>query len=533
MTPLLPLAAALALAGLAPGGASAAPSNDACEDAKVVPEEDLNRYLDFPIDLPTATAAPDEPAGCAKAVDRSVWYRWTAPADGLLLVVTGCTPDFPALANVYTGSCESPSLSDCGEGACAGGVQLATAFVAQDEEYLVQLGTDPFTTPGVMAAQLCFLGPEQEDADDDGIPDCIDACTDDDRDGFGDGPLAKRPLETCPADNCEDVYNADQADRDGDGIGDACDEDEDRCQLTLQEAVDANLVLLSGKGCYTGDCLSITVLNPGPEGCVVKVRRGDVVVSRDESEQDMGVTRDQDLYVPPGGQVTLNGIYAACLELEKGTPIGGRIFDVTDNLADAVGHESLEALLAVLQVERGDSSGGLQGAVWRLTNGTPEDPLSDAVLTAAGLDPAKLPSGGFPALLNPFEGETDPEARHLEGLLTAAPAACVDAKTPDAAASCLLDELAATTQGIAVEAVKKRLRKQILKRVGGVRTKLDAAIVEDDPKKLAKLRKAASTRAEALLRLLERSAAKDKLPAPEASALQEDAADLAEVLALQ
>src|SRR5262249_41418338 len=32
------------------------------------------------------------------------------------------------------------------------------------------------------------------------------------------------PLNTCPTDNCPDVENPDQADSDGDGTGDACDQ---------------------------------------------------------------------------------------------------------------------------------------------------------------------------------------------------------------------------------------------------------------------------------------------------------------------
>jgi hypothetical protein len=522
--PRLPLVLVLAaLAGLAPASPGAsAPANDACETATAVPEEEANRFLDAGVDLPAATAVPGEPAGCVDDIDHTVWYRWTAPAEGALLVVTGCTPDFDAVANVYEAGCDAPLLVECGAGACAGGPQLAIAFVSAGEEYLVQVGTDASVAPGVMAVQLCFLGPEQDDADDDGIPDCIDACTDEDGDGFGDGPLAKRPLETCPEDNCEDVYNADQADRDLDGVGDACDEDEDRCELTLQEAADADWVVLRGKGCYSGDCIGITLLNSGGQGCVVKIRRGDVLVNRDEGEQDMGVTRDQDVYVPPGGEASLGGIYAACLEHEKDVPNTERLFDVTDNLASATGRENLAALLAVLQVPSAHSS-SVQGAVWRLTDGEPSDPQSDALLVAAGLDPAALPSGGFPDLLNPNAGSEDPPAQHLAGLLAGPPGDCESAGAPEAIAACLLERLTAAANGLAPEEIQKRLRKKIVKRAAGVRAKVDAAAVETDPEELAKLRKRARSRAERLLGLLERAAAKGKLPAVEGQQLRDDA----------
>ncbi len=46
---------------------------------------------------------------------------------------------------------------------------------------------------------------------------CID-CIDSDCDGFGDPGTAG----TCPVDNCPEIFNPDQADTDGDGIGDAC-----------------------------------------------------------------------------------------------------------------------------------------------------------------------------------------------------------------------------------------------------------------------------------------------------------------------
>ncbi|HYV19599.1 MAG TPA: FG-GAP-like repeat-containing protein [Verrucomicrobiae bacterium] len=60
----------------------------------------------------------------------------------------------------------------------------------------------------------------ERDADRDGIPDPLDPCTDSDGDGFGDPGVRNTG---CPADNCPAVANADQADADADGWGDACD----------------------------------------------------------------------------------------------------------------------------------------------------------------------------------------------------------------------------------------------------------------------------------------------------------------------
>jgi hypothetical protein len=50
-----------------------------------------------------------------------------------------------------------------------------------------------------------------------GTPDII--CVDTDGDGFGDWG---HPENECPDDNCFYVFNPDQADSNGDGIGDAC-----------------------------------------------------------------------------------------------------------------------------------------------------------------------------------------------------------------------------------------------------------------------------------------------------------------------
>lgn len=77
----------------------------------------------------------------------------------------------------------------------------------------------------------------QADTDGDGIGDACDECTDTDNDGYANPGF---DASICQIDNCPDNYNPDQSDEDGDGVGDICD--------NCQEVENTNQADLDGDG---------------------------------------------------------------------------------------------------------------------------------------------------------------------------------------------------------------------------------------------------------------------------------------------
>ncbi len=89
---------------------------------------------------------------------------------------------------------------------------------------LFELGTTSTASEVYDLQDVVAIITPSDDDDNDGIGDIEDTCVDSDGDGFGNPGYANN---TCPVDNCPSNSNPDQADTDGDGIANACDDDDD------------------------------------------------------------------------------------------------------------------------------------------------------------------------------------------------------------------------------------------------------------------------------------------------------------------
>jgi hypothetical protein len=159
LTPLgLTLVVAAALA--APTTALAAPP---ANDAFAAAQELSGREVSVQGLNKNATKEPDEPNHAGEPGGASIWYRWTAPADGDVVVST-CESTFDTLLAVYTGN-SLPGLVQEAANDDACGLRSEVTFVASEGvTYRIAVdGEDAATGEVALALRLA---PPNDDFDD-------------------------------------------------------------------------------------------------------------------------------------------------------------------------------------------------------------------------------------------------------------------------------------------------------------------------------------------------------------------------------
>ena len=138
--------------------------------------------------------------------------------------------------------------------------------------------------------------------------------------------------------------------------------------------------------------IDLIAANPG---LLVSVPDGTVLVNRDNGEQNLIVTRRDDVFAGPGQTRTLNGIYAACIDHFKGIPSARGVFDVTLPVSQWTGIQAAGYMAKLIHYV--DSltlychmNFSTQEAIWRLSdNAVPFfdfDNSTDSLFARAGID---------------------------------------------------------------------------------------------------------------------------------------------------
>ncbi len=127
-------------------------------------------------------------------------------------------------------------------------------------------------------------------------------------------------------------------------------------------------------------------------GLLVNIPSGDVLANRNPSAQNLVVTHSDELFVPPGGKRTLNGMFASCIDGHKLQPQTDDVFDLVPSLTAWGGYGGAAQLQSlVTYIDTNQLYCGLtndaQKAIWRLTDNEPATGSETTVLLGAGLNP--------------------------------------------------------------------------------------------------------------------------------------------------
>jgi hypothetical protein len=163
-------------------------------------------------------------------------------------------------------------------------------------------------------------------------------------------------------------------------------------------------------------------------GVHVTARPGDLLLSKDETLQNLGIGARTDLYAPRGGTAHADGIWGYCIDLKRHSPQAGVAYDVLGPAA-ALGSPQMSALALLLERIGSDPEAygysgplGAQGAVWDLTEAITPSGDEAALLASAGVTYDETLFGTTPHFANPNAGNPATGAVTTTGVLPTTPA---------------------------------------------------------------------------------------------------------------
>ena len=135
------------------------PVNDECSSPAVIPANGPWPYV-VQQDTRGATSGSSDVVACGGSLNsHTVWYRWTAPANGRLDVAT-CGSDFDTVLTAWRGECGSTDMVACNDDACGYASQVAFDVQA-GQVYLIRVGSYGRGAGGQLHLQAAFVsGPD-------------------------------------------------------------------------------------------------------------------------------------------------------------------------------------------------------------------------------------------------------------------------------------------------------------------------------------------------------------------------------------
>ena len=142
-------------------------------------------------------------------------------------------------------------------------------------------------------------------------------------------------------------------------------------------------------------------------GLLVEVKPGNILINKNGSNQNIAITRSEDLFVAAGQTKTIQGLYGACIDAHDGIPDYGDSFDVAPPLeqwVNIVAAQYLQQLLDSIDINDlyCPSDYLAQESIWRISdNEMGYNEEVDSFLLEVGIDIGEQLLD-FPRMNNPY-----------------------------------------------------------------------------------------------------------------------------------